>query len=77
MKLKCIEAHPSYWRYFKKGQIHEVVNNQINGWALSEVDLVINVEYEDPSSPVVAKFVEADQWDLHEYEKKMSKSIAW
>ena len=77
MKLKCIEAHPSYWRYFKKGQIHEAVNNQINGWGLSEDGLTVNLDTEYASSPVVAKFVEADQWDLHEYEQKMSKSIAW
>lgn len=77
MKLKCIDAHPLYWRYFKKGQIYEEENNEVNGWGLPEDGLTIHLDAEYPSSPVVAKFVEADQWDLHEYEQKMSKSIGW
>ncbi len=77
MKLKCIEAHPSYWRYFKKGKIYEAVNNEVNGWGLSDGGLTIHRDAEYPSSAVVARFIEADQWDLHEYEQKMSKSIAW
>lgn len=77
MKLKCIDAHPLYWRYFKKGQIYEEKNNEVNGWGLSEDGLTIHLDTECPSSPVVAKFVEADRWDLHDYEQKMSKSIGW
>lgn len=77
MKLKCTDAHPGYWRYFRKGKIYDIVNGEVNGWRLDGESFNVYLDPEYTSSPVVAHFEEADQWDLHEYEQKMSKSIAW